>query len=112
MIKTVDGKEVPAIVVFSTAIRYMRLHLTNTLHIRSTQLRETEILWVVTVPAIWDDSAKQFMREAAFKASIALSPELFFSSKQETSFTGFHIYQQLLQLFTIAYNSVCMLDPA
>uniref|UniRef100_A0AAU0MUL5 Heat shock protein family A member 12 variant X4 n=1 Tax=Urechis unicinctus TaxID=6432 RepID=A0AAU0MUL5_UREUN len=26
--------------------------------------------WVVTVPAIWDDSAKQFMREAAVKAGL------------------------------------------
>ncbi|XP_053390535.1 heat shock 70 kDa protein 12A-like [Mercenaria mercenaria] len=41
-----------------------------------------EILWVITVPAIWTDGAKQFMREAAVKASIkteklviALEPE-------------------------------------
>lgn len=25
------------------------------------------IRWVITVPAIWDDSAKQFIREAAEK---------------------------------------------
>lgn len=27
------------------------------------------VRWVITVPAIWDDSAKQFMREAAEKVS-------------------------------------------
>ena len=26
-----------------------------------------EIFWVITVPAIWSDSAKQFMREAAIQ---------------------------------------------
>lgn len=26
-----------------------------------------EILWILTVPAIWGDSAKQFMRKAAEK---------------------------------------------
>jgi hypothetical protein len=26
---------------------------------------ETDIHWVLTVPAIWKDNAKQFMREAA-----------------------------------------------
>lgn len=30
------------------------------------------IRWVITVPAIWDDSAKQFIREAAEKVAIML----------------------------------------
>lgn len=41
-----------------------------------------DVFWVLTVPAIWDDSAKQFMREAAVTAGIdtydiclALEPE-------------------------------------
>ena len=28
-----------------------------------------DIRWVLTVPAIWGDGAKQFMREASFKVS-------------------------------------------
>jgi len=28
-------------------------------------IKPTEIGWVLTVPAIWSDAAKQFMREAA-----------------------------------------------
>lgn len=31
------------------------------------QIQEEEIHWVLTVPAIWDDSAKKFMRDAAEK---------------------------------------------
>lgn len=30
-------------------------------------LNEGDFLWVITVPAIWKDAAKQFMREAAEK---------------------------------------------
>lgn len=30
-------------------------------------VKKTEITWVLTVPAIWSDPAKQFMREAAVK---------------------------------------------
>ena len=26
---------------------------------------DSSVIWVITVPAIWDDSAKQFMEEAA-----------------------------------------------
>jgi len=31
----------------------------------------TQILWVVTVPAVWSEQAKGFMREAAEKVDIA-----------------------------------------
>ncbi|XP_052793952.1 heat shock 70 kDa protein 12A-like [Mya arenaria] len=48
----------------------------------SGTIRENEIHWVLTVPAIWDNAAKQFMREAAKQAGIeetnltvALEPE-------------------------------------
>jgi molecular chaperone DnaK (HSP70) len=30
----------------------------------------SHIRWVITVPAIWSDAAKQFMREAAFRAGL------------------------------------------
>ncbi|KAL3885513.1 hypothetical protein ACJMK2_025566 [Sinanodonta woodiana] len=45
-------------------------------------VRPSDIMWVLTVPAIWNDSAKQFMREAALQAGLsttklklALEPE-------------------------------------
>uniref|UniRef100_A0A3Q4FXW1 Heat shock 70 kDa protein 12A-like n=1 Tax=Neolamprologus brichardi TaxID=32507 RepID=A0A3Q4FXW1_NEOBR len=37
----------------------------------SAQFIASDFTWVVTVPAIWDPSAKQFMREAATQAGIA-----------------------------------------
>lgn len=35
---------------------------------------ENDVTWVLTVPAIWDEPAKQFMEEAAAKVSSALNP--------------------------------------
>lgn len=32
-----------------------------------TGIEESDVMWVLTVPAIWDDKSKQFMREAAEK---------------------------------------------
>lgn len=34
-------------------------------NIAGYNIEENDVTWVITVPAIWRDSAKQFMREAA-----------------------------------------------
>ncbi|KAL3879591.1 hypothetical protein ACJMK2_031880 [Sinanodonta woodiana] len=77
-------KSLPAKTVFSLVIRYLKedmLKISND-RISSEHIREDEITWVLTVPAIWTDAAKQFMREAAIEAGIknenlkiALEPE-------------------------------------
>lgn len=61
MISDINGKELPAMYVFSKAIEYMHDHLLKGLK----EQDDEEIKWVLTVPAIWDNSAKQFMRDAA-----------------------------------------------
>lgn len=66
-LNTADGRKMLAIDVFSAAIKYLRGHLLDTLEKRWTEMRETDIQWVLMVPDIWDDAAKQFMREAADK---------------------------------------------
>ncbi|KPP57360.1 hypothetical protein Z043_124929, partial [Scleropages formosus] len=40
----------------------------------SSVLQENEVRWVITVPAVWRQPAKQFMREAAYLAGL-VSPE-------------------------------------
>ncbi|KAK3602827.1 hypothetical protein CHS0354_026379 [Potamilus streckersoni] len=65
------GLKMPAIQVFGLAIRFLKDHLLKTLEIRGTGLTADDIHWILTVPAIWTDSAKQFMREAANEAGIA-----------------------------------------
>lgn len=41
----------------------------NTCQNQSSDIKEFDIMWVLTVPAIWDDPSKQFMREAAAKVN-------------------------------------------
>ncbi|XP_052241808.1 heat shock 70 kDa protein 12A-like isoform X4 [Dreissena polymorpha] len=76
------GLKMPAHKVFSACIRYLKDHLLEMHATTGEGLKLGEMHWVLTVPAIWDDSAKQFMREAAVEAgieseylSLALEPE-------------------------------------
>lgn len=83
MIRDISGKELSALYVFSKAIEYMHDHLLEGLEQNEDdELDQENIHWVLTVPAIWHDSAKQFMRDAAEQAgirseklTIALEPE-------------------------------------
>ncbi|KAL3878543.1 hypothetical protein ACJMK2_030883 [Sinanodonta woodiana] len=77
-----DGKTLSAMLVFSSCLKYLVDHLFKTCQDRISGIERTDIRWVLTVPAIWNDAAKQFMREAAEKADIpgdqlliALEPE-------------------------------------
>ncbi|KAH3730704.1 hypothetical protein DPMN_056696 [Dreissena polymorpha] len=40
----------------------------------TTDLKQDNVRWVLTVPAIWNDSAKQFMRFAAEQVNIMVDP--------------------------------------
>ncbi|XP_062618636.1 heat shock 70 kDa protein 12B-like [Saccostrea cucullata] len=70
-IKTIDGKEMVALDVFSAVIKFLRDHLLLTENEKGTGIQETDIGWVLTIPAIWDYPARQFMREAAVRAGIS-----------------------------------------
>lgn len=60
-----DKKEVSALLIFTETIRYLKDHLLNDLKKRNLDVPDNKIKWVLTVPAIWSDPAKQFMRMAA-----------------------------------------------
>lgn len=64
-IRDISGKEIKALKVFQYTIQYMKDHLFKTLLDKKIPIKESDLHYVLTVPAIWEDSAKQFMREAA-----------------------------------------------
>ncbi|XP_060588441.1 heat shock 70 kDa protein 12B-like [Ruditapes philippinarum] len=65
------GKTLPAIQVFSLSIESLMKDVLDTLNNQvGTVIGVSDVQWVLTVPAIWNDAAKQFMREAAQKARI------------------------------------------
>lgn len=56
-----------AIEVFCSTIRYLKDQLMTDYKNQATGVQESDIMWVLTVPSIWDDKSRQFMREAAEK---------------------------------------------
>lgn len=71
MIKDATGKEMKAMDVFSICIKYLKNAMLSemNLQIAEGKIIENDIDFVLTVPAIWGDEAKLFMREAAIKVS-------------------------------------------
>ncbi|XP_071141897.1 heat shock 70 kDa protein 12B-like [Mytilus edulis] len=70
VLEDITGKKVPAIDVFSLSIKALVKHLMDSLETRGTGVIPNDIQWVLTVPAIWTDNSKQFMRKSAEKAGI------------------------------------------
>ncbi|XP_052085783.1 heat shock 70 kDa protein 12B-like [Mytilus californianus] len=82
VLEDILGKPVSAVDVFSLSIKALVDHFMDSVKKQGTGVKLQEIQWVLTIPAIWTDSAKQFMRECAEKAGIpaeklllALEPE-------------------------------------
>ncbi|XP_060574862.1 heat shock 70 kDa protein 12B-like isoform X2 [Ruditapes philippinarum] len=77
------GKSMNALNVFAMAIDFLVGDMMKNVKDKLTSaIGKDEVHWVLTVPAIWTDAAKQFMREAAVQAglltnklTIALEPE-------------------------------------
>ena len=64
MIQAVDGKKLPAILVFSKTLGYIKDLVLGEVN-REIQYPNMAVLWILTVPAIWSPAAKQVMRIAA-----------------------------------------------
>uniref|UniRef100_A0A8C5H538 Heat shock protein 12B n=1 Tax=Gouania willdenowi TaxID=441366 RepID=A0A8C5H538_GOUWI len=74
-LEAVNGRRVRAIEVFVHALRFFREHALKEVKDQSSSVLEgEEIRWVITVPAVWRQPAKQFMREAAYLAGL-VSPD-------------------------------------
>ena len=67
MITAGNGKQMPALEIFSAAINFLKEHFLKNINNRTARNKITvdNVCWVLTVPAIANDTAKQFMREAA-----------------------------------------------
>lgn len=69
MIEDITGKKMRAMDIFSISIKYLKDTMLETMNIRLADgiISEKDIDFVLTVPAIWGDEAKFFMREAAIQ---------------------------------------------
>ena len=79
-VKARNGKKWLALDVFAKCLEYLKktaTHVINERHLRSEKdnpdtevmYKPEQIQWVITIPAIWRISAKEFMRKAAYKVT-------------------------------------------
>lgn len=61
-----------AIKVFELSIKFLVGDLMKNLKNSYTDIKQSDVEFVITVPAIWDDRSKQFMREAAKEVRLLL----------------------------------------
>ena len=75
MLHDVKGKPQKALKIFSCIIQGLREDFTARLPDQIPNFGagpvDHDIHWVITVPAIWDEKAKQFMRVAAKEVSLS-----------------------------------------
>lgn len=71
LLTAANGKKMKALDVFSHSMWYLKEQAVRVIKTRTSDAGFTvnDIQWILTVPAIWSDAAKQFMREAAYKVS-------------------------------------------
>uniref|UniRef100_A0A803XVR7 Heat shock protein family A (Hsp70) member 12A n=1 Tax=Meleagris gallopavo TaxID=9103 RepID=A0A803XVR7_MELGA len=66
-----NGKKVKALEIFAYALQFFKEQALKELSDQAgSDFENTEVRWVITVPAIWKQPAKQFMRQAAYKTCI------------------------------------------
>ena len=59
------GKKMDAQTVFAESIKYLKNNFLQDMETQGMEIKDSDVLYVLTVPAIWNDTAKQFMRNAA-----------------------------------------------
>ena len=69
-ITEVGGKRAKALMVFSMSIKYMKDKIMAQLNTETVNIGIDDVKFVLTIPAIWEDDAKQFMRKAAEEVNI------------------------------------------
>ncbi|MBN3282030.1 HS12A protein, partial [Polyodon spathula] len=63
-----NGKKVKALDIFAYALQFFKEHALKELSDQiGSEFHSSDVRWVITVPAIWKQPAKQFMRQAAYK---------------------------------------------
>lgn len=71
MIESANGNCLPAVDVFAMALKFLRDKAVEQINREeSSHLPNKKIQWIITVPTIWTDVAKDVMRKAATKVII------------------------------------------
>ena len=68
--RSIDGRELSLMLVISESLKFIADKALEKLQEQIGQIQKNRIRWVLTVPALWTEDQKQFMRRAALKAGI------------------------------------------
>ena len=69
-VKSLDGREMPLMKVISESLRFISEKAIEKLKEQIGSVKKERIRWVITVPALWTEEHKLFMKNAAIKAGI------------------------------------------
>lgn len=78
-IKDITGKPFSLLAVFKESIRFLKEHALGAITKQTTVL-PIDVSWVLTIPAIWSEPAKQFMETAAKEVQLCIIYDDFFST--------------------------------
>ena len=71
MIEAANGKCLPAVDVYAMALKFLKDKALEQINKEGiSRLSNKRIQWIITVPTIWTDVAKEVMRKAAKKVAI------------------------------------------
>lgn len=88
-IEDVAGRSLPAKSIFTSSIKALVDHFKKSFEKQNvSNVTDNDIKWVLTVPAIWSDAAKKFMRLCATDVSIFFSQ----SNRKTNKMTHFTIH--------------------
>lgn len=68
--RSIDGRELDLMLVISESLKFISDKALEKLQEQVGKIQKGRIRWVLTVPALWTEDQKQFMRKAAFEAGI------------------------------------------
>src|SRR5689334_1952974 len=70
-VKSIDGREMPLMTVISESLKFIANRALIKLEEQVGKVvKKEKIRWVITVPALWSEEHKLFMRKAAVEAGI------------------------------------------
>ncbi|KAK3098915.1 hypothetical protein FSP39_024266 [Pinctada imbricata] len=73
ILKDTEGRSIDAMIVFTNAIKSLKIDAMADMSKRLGDINEDDVTFILTVPAIWREPSKQFMRIAAEKRAFRSS---------------------------------------
>ena len=117
---SLDGRELPLMKVISESLKYISQKAMEKLKEQIGKVITSKIRWVLTVPALWGEEHKQFMRRAAMNAGIidninspnlllSLEPEGASIQCREDSEENIHQHNKMVLIFLLIIYLISIL---